>query len=257
MFEEARFPVEERNVFVEGGIQIPQTKAIWRPDKKICLGVRTNKYGLVHHGDFLDEIVPILEEEYLNNYSLSVCQHGAMMFCKVFSDTHYKEEIKVGDIVKFGVEIFNSYNGTSRCGALLVAERLICSNGMVVPHTLLNFSVKHIGNIVIDKLKEKIKIILGGIGGCIDNYKRWSNTKLSVEEAESFFNKFFGKREKKQLFEGFKTVENGTVWDLYNYLTSWLSHDIRTRGKNKEQNKRLLQWRKEIPLTTKFLKEFN
>jgi len=257
MFEEARFPVEERNVFVDGGLPVPEAQAIWRPDKNICLGIKTKKYRLVKHGDFLDIVAPVLESEYLNNSSLKICQNGAIMFCKFFSDTHYKEEIKVGDIVKFGIEVFNSYDGTSRCGALLVAERLVCSNGMVVPSTLLSFSIKHIGTVEMVKIKDEIKFILHNIGNCIVNYKKWSETEISIDRVELFFKKFFGNREKEQLFEGFKVAEkHNTVWDLYNYLTAWLSHKLKTRGKNKEQNLRLLQWKKEIPITTNFIKEF-
>lgn len=258
MFEEAKFSVEERDVFISGGIQLPKIKAIWRPDKNICLGLKTAKYDLVKHGDFLDQIMPVLEEKHLTDSSLHVCQNGGIMFCKFFSETNYKEEIKNGDIVRFGIEIFNSYNGVLRCGAMLIAERLVCSNGMIVSTAILNFSLKHIGNISVVNLKEKIAFLLNNIKISVTNYKRWSETVLPIEKVESFFNNYFGKKESKNLFDSYKGNKNySTVWDLYNFITAWLSHDIKTRGKNKKQNMRLLQWKKELPITRGFIKEFN
>jgi hypothetical protein len=251
------FPVEERKLIVQGGAVIPHKKAIVRSDTNQVLGIVSDRYKLVKHEEVIGCVNDALKEIGMKETERSLCHNGANLFIKYRGNGEYSKEVKVGDIVRFGLEIFNSYNSSMPVGVVLIAERLKCVNGMIVPETLSSFSVKHYGKLDLSDVRRKSLVILERIPIYLERWQSWSKKDLSVDIARQFFNRSFGKRMREMLFQKFLVErEEDTVWGLYNFFTRYLSHEIRTRRGN-EQNLRMLQWSRELDITGKLTKWVN
>jgi hypothetical protein len=199
----------------------------------------------------METLVPIKEErikvnDISNDFGLEskpprIYKKGAIMHADYdFKQEREIESSTVGDVIKFGLRIMNSYNGSFQLSYLLVAFRLVCSNGLVIPKTFRTLSVKHTkGN--SDKfntsyLKNRLGKALSDIDVITNNYNKWAKTEVKEAEAFDFFNKSFGRRSSKKLFEYYlQNKEEDTIWGLYNSLTKYITHDLKPR-KNNEDN---------------------
>ena len=243
--------ITEKKIQTIDGIEIKDKKAIVRIDTGAVLGVVGDNYRIVRHQEVINSVSSILGDLGLEEKTRTICKQGSVLFSKFYSDKKYEGEIKVGDIVKFGIEVFNSYNGTLPVGIILIAERLKCTNGMVVPETLSKFTVRHSNRLNLEVIKQRMKSILEGYPLILENYRQWETIKVEESRVQKFFEDNFGNRLQKNLFEIYIAEKEGnSIWDLYNVLTYWNTHELKTK-KNNQENIRLLQWNKELDFTVK------
>lgn len=239
---EEMFKVREEKLRTESGNVIEGRKAIVREDTGDVLGLVSDKYKLVRHEEVLRSIYQVVPGLNLKESSRSLCKNGAVMFTKFFMEGNGRKEMKVGDIVKFGIEVFNSYNGSLPVGVVLIAERLKCSNGMVVPETITRFAVKHYGGLDLGEVRRKSVDVLANVDSVFNRWKQWNETDVDEQSVKTLFSKLFGNRLREKLFvEYLREREGETKWDVYQYLMRYSTHDVKVR-KGNEQNRRLLQW---------------
>lgn len=247
------FPVAEKKVIVEGGKIIPDKKAIVRTDTNEVLGIVSNQYRLVRHEEVLNSVNRVFDDLSLKESKKYFCARGAIMFSRFFGNGKYSKEVKVGDIVRFGIEVFNSYNGRLPVGLILIGERLKCSNGMIVPETITSFVIKHYNSLSLDDVRNKASEILNKLNTIVSYYRKWSEIKVDKNRVQTFFNSTFGSKYKVKLFEKYQVEKEGdTIWDLYNFFTRWITHEFKVR-KNNIENYRLAQFNKEMFITDRII----
>jgi hypothetical protein len=143
-------------------------------------------------------------------------------------------------------------NSVFGVGFEVVALRLKCTNGLIVPKTVSRLSFRHFENNHINELPELIRARMGSLEPTVSIWKDWLKIHPSEDRIKQYFEEVkMGERLQKELLP--KAVEdsvNEGVWGVYNCITKYITHDIKVRGDG--QNKALSQRSKEHDLLTKF-----
>ena len=248
------FDVELRNIQVCAGKKIPDRKAVVRKDNGLVLGIVGNDYKPVLHSRVIDtfESVPFLKRN-----RIDVCQEGRIMFAQYDIKTNgdiKKAEVQKGDIVSFGLRGFNSFDTSYGVGFELNANRLVCTNGLVIPKTVARLSFRHFQNVDIPGLARTIQARMEQLNPTVETWKRWLTIHPSKERIQEYLKKVkIGKRIEEELLE--KAVIDSTdtgVWGVYQVLTAYVSHGLKLRGK--EENRMLAVRNKERELLHGFYK---
>jgi len=243
------FPVTEQELKTTDGLSVPN-KAIVRTDTNRVLGVLGKDYRLVRHKDVLNDMEKAIPTE-MTNRKITLCKSGAVMFAKYETPLIKAVEVRKGDIVKFGIEVFNSYDGTLPIGFMFVAMRLVCTNGMTIPKSIARICVRHIGNIDLINAKREFNNRLPLYMKTSDRWQEWAETTPSDSNVDDFFNQTMGKRTKDIFETEYKATSDKSLWGLFNVLTYHNTHNIRMK-KNNTENKRLSQVNFERSVLDKF-----
>lgn len=257
MIDRINFPVEKVQLQTTNGIVIPGKVAIQRTDTGDILGISSKGYSLVKHEDVIGSVNEALKDE-MELDNITVCRKGAIMFAQYkFKNIIKPETVKKGDIVDFGLEVFNSYDGTMEVGFALTALRLVCTNGMIIPKSIARLAVKHTRRADITGIRDKVLERLPRFREATSVWRRWSSTGITNDIAVKFISDLFGKRNSKVIEEIYKVEreKDQTVWGLFNALTKYNTHHIKMR-KNTQENKRIRQWAFENTIVNRFYKVF-
>lgn len=243
------FQTELRKVYAEGNI-LTDRKAIIRTDTNQILGIVGENYKFLRHEEVLETLTKKLPIE-LTERSITVCKNGSVMFAKFNTPKILSAEIKKDDIVNFGLEIFNSYDGSLQVGFMLTANRLSCLNGMVIPRSIAHVSAKHTSEINLSKVESEFRTKLNLYTKAVDKWRVWNKISLKETKAEGFLRNKVGRELKEELIGNYKSEKDQTVWGFFNILTSYNTHRIKTR-QNNEQNRRISQMGFEKKIITPF-----
>jgi len=243
------FPVEEKELQTINGLSVPN-KAIIRTDTNDVLGVMGEDYKLIHHKDVIKKVEKDIPTE-LTDRKITLCKNGAVMFAKYETPRIRAVEVRKGDIVKFGIEVFNSYDGTFPVGFMFAAIRLVCTNGMTIPKSIARISVRHTANVELDNISDEFNRRVPLYMKTANRWREWTEIIPTSERVDAFFKKTLGDRLKKFFEEEYQVASDKTLWGLYNIFTYYNTHNIKTR-KNNEQNKRITQFGFEKRLLNEF-----
>lgn len=125
------------------------------------IGVVSPNYLLVHNTQVKETVDAIAERSKISDW-----KHGKQFFdgrryvYTLTTDT-ITAEISKGDIVRFGLIAYNSYDGSRALSVGMFAEHLICSNGMTSEQFFAKFAFRHQqGNINWNEQTEKAFALL-------------------------------------------------------------------------------------------------
>ena len=242
------FPTELKSIMLVGGKKIPDRKAVVRTDTGAVLGLVGNDYKIVPH----KRVVETFENlDSLKRVRMDVCQNGAVLIAR-YDIGNTEKAVAVNDVVKFQLRVFNSMNSQFGVGFEVVALRLKCLNGLIVPKTVSRLSFRHFDNARVNELPALINSRMGSLEPTVSTWRNWMKINPTEERIQQYFTEVnMGERLQKELLP--KAVEDGRkegVWGVFNTLTYYITHDIKVRGDG--QNKALSQRAKEHDLLTKF-----
>jgi hypothetical protein len=243
------FPVVEKRLQTEEGLKAP-AKAILRTDKDKILGVVGLDYKMILHKDVVEGIekhVPTL----LQNRRFVVCREGAIMFALYSTPQISDEVIRDGDIVQFGLEAFNSYNGEMQVGFMLRAKRTKNNTYLFIPKSIATISMKHKGGLNIEEIKGEFLKRMPLFMQTATKWREWTKISPKETDIETFLDKVVGERLKKELVEKYLLQNDKTVWGLYNVLADYATHEIK-QHKGNEENKRVTQFNFEKKVFSSF-----
>lgn len=249
--------VELRGIKTTDGIVIPNKRAVVNvDDNNQVLGVVSSRYKIIHNTKLLDSITPVLDDLGFdsNKPEIKVTNEGAVTFFK-FMTEKITGEIQKGDIVRFGCEFFNSYNGSLPVGFHIIAERLVCLNGLVVPKSITEIHIRHTGSANTNGIKNRVKDYLPKTQKALDLWKEWSEIKPQEHQLQDFLKDSVSKKLQKEFLHKFKTLPENkqNLWEFYNILTFFLQHQLKTR---KEETKAYRQFNKNEFLTNRLAETF-
>jgi hypothetical protein len=220
------FPVEIRKIEIEGGIKVANRLAVVRTDTKQSIAIVSDKYKVVPHKEVLDVFhrVKNIKEE-----GVDVCKGGALLFGRYsIGDKRNKAEVAVGDVVQFGMRVFNSYDMSTGVGFEVTALRLKCTNGLLVPSSLGRFSFKHFEKVDVPALESEV---VGRLKASLEVVNEWDKW-LKIKPTEPRINKFFeevnglGDKDSEKLLKESLALKDRNVWQIYNVVTAHLSHGL-------------------------------
>jgi len=229
------FPVESRALMTEGGIKLKGKRVIVRTDTKNPkpLAVVSDQYKIVPH----KEVIRVFENiKGIKQNRINVCRDGAIMFGEydiIGQKKLSNVDVKVGDTVNFKVRVFNSYDTSTGVGFEIMAVRLVCTNGLLVPSKMARFAFKHFGNADIGKIQEAIVGRLRSASQVAETWKEWLKVKPSDNRVKKFFEankKIGGEKTRKELMERALGLKERNVWQIYNVVTEHFSHNMKFRS---------------------------
>jgi len=251
MLNKITFDTEMKPIQVCGGRKIADRKAVVRTDTGAVLGIVGNNYKPIPH---LNVVEQFNKMDMLELTQVDSCREGAIMFA------HYnikqngivkKEDVQVGDAITFGLRAFNSFNSVFGIGFEIVANRLVCKNGLVVPKAMARLSLKHFQTTDIKQFREIIVEKSMSMEQALKIWREWIKIIPTEQTIQNFFEYAeIGKRLTKQLYDDcVNESKKMGVWGAYNRLTRYTTHELRVRN---EDNRTLSQRSKEQTLLQKF-----
>mgnify|MGYP003628777917 FL=1 len=236
------FPVEVQPVFTEEGNEIPNHKCIVRTDTGDTLGLHGSQYKMIPHDDVVNSIIDGVSAANLSTdyeVKVDVIDNGRKIRGEiVFGDII--QQPSVGDIIKYRISFFNSYDGSWAFAQRANALRLWCLNGCTTPDLIASSRFKHTAS--VDVLGSADKVISGAdhFMNRAEEWQSWMKSQLNDDQAESFFRSTLCKvttkqkqvektneRQLENLLSGWQTETAAlgrNKWALYNCLTSWATH---------------------------------
>jgi hypothetical protein len=209
-------------------------------EQPAIFGICSDQYKIVHYED----IVHMSEQSIgkLTDYgTIQICPHtyleGARMRITVkFPDM--KSEIRKVDSIFPKVDIFTSYDLSTKLKGQFGAYQLKCSNGVGVWKTFRQFAKKHLQNLFLNALGVNISEGLLIFGDQVNTWKSWAEKQISKDFYETIWEELpFSTAERVKiealpeigtgllLSEAVKT--NGlNLWSLNSVLTQWNTHNV-------------------------------
>lgn len=244
------FKVELQDLTLPNGEIVKDKKAVVRLDNSKVLGIVSPQYEIVPHVKVLETFDSL---DFLKRTKVDVCKEGALLFAEYRLQNGIKHEFEVqkGDVVDFGIRAFNSYNQQTGIGFELIAYRLVCTNGLVVPKGLSRLSFRHFNNDRINDFGGVVRQQFGNVEETVQIWKKWLDTKPSKERISDFYDSVrIGKKEKERLVvESVKDNESLGVWGVFNVATRYVSHELKIMNKS---NRMIAVKNKERELLSKF-----
>ena len=106
------------------------------------VGVVSDNYLLVPNKDMVNTVESILDEsEY--NFNEGKTFWNGKVFSRTYLTDDVQEEVTVGDPVRLGIQMWNSYDGSVGGALSPFVERLICNNGMTSKKIFSRHRFKH------------------------------------------------------------------------------------------------------------------
>lgn len=142
-------------------------------------------YKLIEHEDLVNTVVDIVESKGLNIMGVDpiVSIDGAKMVCHIL----FEERELVGETVRFGIRVTNSYDRSLGINIMGYGLRLVCRNGMVAPTGEIVAYSRHVyGEVGFEgeKLKAKVEAVVKSLRffeAILENSTRRSIRALEVK----------------------------------------------------------------------------
>ena len=193
------------------------------------LGLVSSRYQLIQNRELHDTMQEISEESGLALEKVDVCKNGGITIFRYGLDSKHNRIVPTKDIpedkVRFGVELINSFDrklGPSRFRAF--AERLVCTNGMTMPRSVAQFTLKSLGDLNPNTIQSKLAGRIGPICETASIWNQWAQVTPSRVRVGEFISEHFGKKAAKALLENYDSEIQPTLWGLYNLVTAYISH---------------------------------
>lgn len=242
------FPVESQPVYDRLGLEISGSQAVVRTDTNEVLGVHGSRYRILSHDDVVNSTIDAVKEADLSKdfeLKVHVIDGGRKMRGEILFN-NITVEPAIGDIVKYRINFFNSYDASWSFSQAADGLRLWCLNGCTTPIGTARSRFKHTQSINIEGSANKM---VNGIDAFMNNREQWANwmqINVSDEMAELFFKHTIAKSPSRQklvhksnekqlenLLGIWKTESNQlgpNKWALYNAMTYWATHTDELRN---------------------------
>ena len=128
------------------------------------IGVVSPNYLLVHNAKVKEVVDQIADRSNIGDWKRRKLFFDGRRFVYSLSSDNITAEISPGDLVRFGLIAYNSYDGSRTVSVGAYAEHLVCSNGMTSETYFARFTFRHQrGNINWDEqTEEAFKAVMAG-----------------------------------------------------------------------------------------------
>jgi len=222
-------------VHVEGR-QVKGWVAVVNKRTREVYNIPTDSYELVQHKTVFDIAYGTIAERYSEDdirVDVTFTRRGARMFAKFLFDE--LTEVKPGDIVRKGIMVTNSYDGSMGVWTGGYFFRLVCSNGLVMPRAILKTHTIHTGDTIEERIRARVEEILENLDQAVDIMRAAAQKKITWKEAVELVDSFdLSKSHKARILKIIREEtgiepdpeEEVTLWDVYNGFTCEFTHNI-------------------------------
>ena len=133
------------------------------------------------------------------------------------------------DRLQFGIELVSSYDASVVFKLQTMFLRLICDNGMKSIESFNSSYKRHTTNFKIEDAFNKLKGLNTSFKKLSDRFETYQSVKLLRSDVDKLFKSFSkGSSGKEYLLNhNLERQDNLTLWNVYNALTNYSSHNKR------------------------------
>lgn len=209
-----------------------------RTDTNECLGTCTDRYDLVQNDTLIGFSETLFKSKGLNRWDRKeVVTHGGgkARFIYKFPDLGIKV---AGNDLIFALKVQNSFDGSLRASFNIGLFRLICSNGMTVPHRAINLSHKHTGTLNLALMGSGLDRAIAEFHNSAPMFERMSKFVVPQNVGETIIDNLVARKVgglAARQAEGIKAIwanpthhedRERSLWNLYNAVTQHLTHGV-------------------------------
>lgn len=224
--------------------RIPEKKAIFDQNSKngTVFGICSDQYKIIP----FESVIHMTEQSIgqLQGYGkIQICPHtyldGARMQIGIQFPELRHTIVKKDDIIP-KVEVFTSYDLSTKLMGRFGAFQLKCTNGMGVWKTFKRFAKRHLQNLFLNELGENISSGLEIFGEQVDQWKLWAEKHIGISLYEEIWDELpFSTAERakiealpeigsnKVLTDTIKT-DGLNLWGLSSVLTQFATHNVQS-----------------------------
>lgn len=214
-------------------------QCIFSHDRKHLYAVAGKNYQPVPHSLLIDSVEQALMSIDVGPHKRNVLttNDGARMLASYTFDNFVTEPQK-GDVVRFGLRMYNSYDQSWKLDIRLSGYQLVCTNGMVAPKSLGGISSKHFKGVIGEDLAlipSTVQSLLSAMDGLGSKWEAWSDATVTKDEVEYALglkrNSWLPKKHAEYILAGKFPMSR---WDLYSRFTYAATHITKTLNRRVE-----------------------
>ena len=252
MYDKATTEVELQQIhYVSDPVLFQLNKPAWAvvdTDNKRAIHLHGSNYQLVKYYKILNGLSDALDKYgiTLNNTSIQFNVHPDLNYLKLrilFNDgskfSPHAMTANPNDKLKFGIEVVSSYDASIVYQIRAMFLRLVCQNGMKSFESLGETVKKHTTHFDVNDSFLKLKHLETTFEKMQDKFEVYNSLLLTNGEVDSIFKQFSnGSDNKYNLLKNVLETDmnKSTLYDVYNALTNYSSHNKRAIRIGKKGN---------------------
>jgi len=220
------------------GVEIPNTKALFRSDNGNCLGIHSEQFEFSQPCETLEKFEILRDFVGAKWCSATAYKGGRQIMSGAVLDLEI-EAPKRGDKIAFEIVMRDYFDGTGHFTVSLNVLTLACLNGMMTTENLAGAKIKHVGvsyhaknDVWLKQFQANLALEIGKTKEIVFSL---DNTLMTREEVVSFAEKLFPSRGeevstrtenmREAIVTGFSRGTGNvgqTRWDAFNSVTEFV-----------------------------------
>jgi len=243
MYDRATTEVDLQQIhYVSDPVLFKLNKPAWAvvdTDNKRAIHLHGSNYQLVPYAKILNGLSDALDKYgiTLDNTTMQFNVHPDLNYLRLrilFNNNSkfnpHAMTTNPNDKLKFGIEVVSSYDASIVYQIRAMFLRLVCQNGMKSFDSLGETIKKHTTHFDVDDSFLRLQHIGLTFEKMQDKFEVYNSLSLSGNEVDSIFTKFSNGSDNKynllkQVLE--TDIHKSTLYDVYNALTNYSSHNKR------------------------------
>lgn len=230
------YVVEQVPLFAKGN----QTRFLGnvRSDTGECLGTCTDRYDLVQNETLVDFAETLFKGRGMSRWERKeVVTHGGAKARFIYKFPELGIKVAGNDLI-FALKVQNSFDGSLRASFNIGLFRLICSNGLTIPHKAINLSHKHTGTLNAELMSQGLDRAIAEFQNSAPVFERMSKMVViqpfGEQVIDNLVKRGVGGLTARQA-EGIKAIwanpthhedRERNLWNLHNAVTQHLTHNV-------------------------------
>jgi len=248
-YEHATIPVVlEQETHTGGCMRVKPQYNVYAKSIDRLIHSHGDHYQLIPYEDILSGLSDSLDNYGVNLKGASIQFDVADTLSRMRLRVMFGDESEFGshtmqyntdDKLQFGIELVSSYDASIVFKLQTMFLRLICDNGMKSTESFNSSIRRHTTNFQIEKAFEKLKGLSTSFNKLRDQFEVYQSVKLTRDDVNKLFKSFSKGSEGKEYLLN-KVLEDKkiiTLWDVYNALTNYSSHNKRAISVGKRNAK--------------------
>jgi hypothetical protein len=243
------YPVILREVQAKEGNNplVKNRMACVAADTGEVLGLVSKRYRLIQNKTLYEIMENLGTQLGLKLTQVSICKNRTLTsFQYSFGETHQtvvEGSTLDNDIIQFGIEAINTFDGLGglpSSGIRFNAKRLVCLNGMTLLKEFARINFNELDSFEnMSALKEIINNRIDKILEQTNTWKEWARFTPSRLKVNEFIFPQFSKKRSLELLGKYDDDADKTLWGLYNLITAYITHELKSRNPDNLRLKQL------------------
>lgn len=209
----------------------------FREDTGECLGVTSERYGLIQNHELLNAAHAALDAKGLSGYTeRTIVTAGGSRFYTEFTFANKQLATAVGDVFGYKLTLKNSFDRSMRAAFALGFLRLTCLNGASTLEKEFAATRKHSSNVTVDFLAGAIDKAITNGSSALKVYDTMAQAAITDEQGVNVLNQLVIadvlsgslREDIKMLWLAPRRQEDKArnLYNLYNAVTEHLTHQV-------------------------------